>query len=113
MEIKELQSTVDQWIKTIGVRYFNEMTNTLILNEEVGEFSRLVARIYGEQSFKTPLSREEQQNALEDELADIIWVSVCLANQLGINLEDAIKRNMDKKTKRDSTRHINNDKLSQ
>jgi NTP pyrophosphatase (non-canonical NTP hydrolase) len=86
MHISELQEQVDQWIKTIGVRYFNVMTNALILNEEVGEFSRLVARIHGEQSFKQPLTAEEQKAALQDELADIIWVSVCLANQLNIDL---------------------------
>lgn len=113
MEIKELQSTVDHWIKTIGVRYFDEKTNTLILNEEVGEFSRLVARIYGEQSFKTPMTVSQQQEALADELSDIIWVSVCLANQLGINLEDALQKNIDKKTKRDFDRHRNNDKINQ
>ncbi|HMP29443.1 MAG TPA: nucleotide pyrophosphohydrolase [Saprospiraceae bacterium] len=112
MEIKDLQQKIDHWIKTIGVRYFDVMTNTLILNEEVGEFSRLVARIYGEQSFKIPLSEEEQKLALEDELADVIWVSICLANQMGINLEDAIQRNIKKKTNRDQNRHRNNDKLS-
>jgi len=111
MEISELQSKVDEWIKTIGVRYFNVMTNTLILNEETGEFSKLVARIFGEQSFKVPLSEKEQQAALEDELADIIWVSVCLANQLNINLEQALKRNLNKKTIRDQTRHKENEKL--
>jgi NTP pyrophosphatase (non-canonical NTP hydrolase) len=111
MEISELQAKVDEWIKTIGVRYFNVMTNTLILNEETGEFSKLVARIFGEQSFKVPLSEKEQQAALEDELADIIWVSVCLANQLNINLEQALKRNLNKKTIRDQTRHKENKKL--
>jgi NTP pyrophosphatase (non-canonical NTP hydrolase) len=113
MEIKELQTTVDHWIKTIGVRYFDEKTNTLLLNEEVGEFSRLVARIYGEQSFKTPMTPSQQQEALADELSDIIWVSVCLANQLGINLEEALQKNIDKKTKRDFDRHRNNDKINQ
>jgi NTP pyrophosphatase (non-canonical NTP hydrolase) len=112
MKINELQSIVDHWIKTIGVRYFDEKTNTLILNEEVGEFSRLVARIYGEQSFKTPMTASQQQEALADELSDIIWVSVCLANQLGIDLEEAIQKNIDKKTKRDFDRHRNNDKIS-
>ena len=112
MEITELQTKVDEWIKTIGVRYFDVMTNTLILNEETGEFSRLVARIFGEQSFKIPLSEDEQKAALEDELTDIIWVSVCLANQLNINLEEAIKRNLDKKTVRDKNRHKQNKKLS-
>jgi NTP pyrophosphatase (non-canonical NTP hydrolase) len=112
MQLSELQQKVDHWIKTIGVRYFDVMTNTLILNEETGEFSRLVARIHGEQSFKQPLSKEEQKLALEDELCDIIWVSTCLANQLGINLEEAIHRNFEKKTARDQNRHITNEKLS-
>lgn len=112
MEIAELQKKVDEWIRTIGVRYFDVMTNTLILNEESGEFSRLVARIYGEQSFKTPMTETEQITALEDELADIIWVSVCLANQLNIDLEKAINRNFEKKSSRDQNRHKENKKLT-
>jgi NTP pyrophosphatase (non-canonical NTP hydrolase) len=111
MHISELQQKVDHWINTIGVRYFDVMTNTLILNEETGEFSRLVARIHGEQSFKQPLTKEEEKLALEDELCDIIWVTTCLANQLGINLEEALQRNFEKKTARDQNRHKNNEKL--
>lgn len=107
MEIKELQSEVDQWIKTIGVRYFNELTNLAILTEEVGELARIVSRKYGEQSFKDP---SEEKN-LGDEMADVLWVLVCLANQTGVDLEEAIKKNIEKKTKRDSERHKNNEKL--
>jgi NTP pyrophosphatase (non-canonical NTP hydrolase) len=111
MEIKDLQQCVDEWITTTGVRYFNVLTNTLILNEEVGEFSRLIARVYGEQSFKTPMTKEEQAQAIEDELADILWVTTCLANQMNIDLEKAVLKNIDKKTSRDSERHKNNIKL--
>jgi len=111
MEISTYQREVDEWIKTIGVRYFSELTNMAILTEEVGEVARLVSRMYGEQSFKTPISEDEQKKKLADELADVIWVVTCLANQTGINLSDAIKDNMDKKTQRDSQRHKNNTKL--
>ena len=111
MTIKEWQDDVDSWINTIGVRYFNEMTNTLVLQEEVGEFSRLVARIYGEQSFKKEISVEEQKAQLEDELADILFVTTCLANQMGIDLSSALKRNMEKKSTRDQNRHRQNKKL--
>jgi NTP pyrophosphatase (non-canonical NTP hydrolase) len=111
MEISTYQRKVDEWIKTIGVRYFSELTNMAILTEEVGEVSRLVSRMYGEQSFKTQISEDEQKKKLADELADVIWVVTCLANQTGINLSDAIKDNMDKKTQRDSQRHKNNTKL--
>lgn len=111
MSIKEYQATVDTWIKDIGVRYFDEMTNTLLLNEEVGEFSRLIARIYGEQSFKKPLSEEEQHRELSDEISDIFFVLTCLSNQLGIDLEEAFAQNLRKKTKRDMDRHKGNDKL--
>ena len=107
MEISELQQRVDEWIKTYGVRYFNVLTNMTILTEEVGELARVVARKYGEQSFKAG-----EEDNMADELADIIYVVTCLANQTGINLEDAIKRNFEKKIKRDSTRHTNNPKLS-
>ena len=110
MTINELQLNVDNWISTIGVRYFNEMTNTLILQEEVGEFSRLVARIYGEQSFKKSIHSEPKE-MLADELADIFFVLTCLANQMEINLEDAIDKNLIKKSKRDADRHKNNEKL--
>jgi len=112
MEISTYQKEVDEWIKTIGVRYFSELTNMAILTEEVGEVARLISRMYGEQSFKTQISEEEQKKKLADELADVIWVVTCLANQTGINLSDAIKDNMDKKTQRDSQRHKNNTKLN-
>ena len=111
MTIKNYQQDVDNWIKTIGVRYFSELTNMAILTEEVGEVSRLIARIYGEQSFKNPISSEQQMEQLADELADVIWVVTCLANQTGINLEDALVKNVTKKTKRDIDRHKNNEKL--
>ncbi|HRO07665.1 MAG TPA: nucleotide pyrophosphohydrolase [Saprospiraceae bacterium] len=111
MQISEYQQLVDKWIKTIGVRYFSELTNMAILTEEVGEVSRLIARIYGEQSFKTPLTPEEQIQKLADELADVIWVVTCLANQTGIDLDEALKKNIDKKTTRDIKRHTNNEKL--
>jgi NTP pyrophosphatase (non-canonical NTP hydrolase) len=111
MEINTYQLIVDDWIKTIGVRYFSELTNMAILSEEVGEVARLISRMYGEQSFKTPLTMEEQKDKLADELADVIWVITCLANQTGIDLEEAIRKNMDKKTNRDSQRHIQNKKL--
>lgn len=111
MEISKYQREVDEWIKTIGVRYFSELTNMAILTEEVGEVSRLISRMYGEQSFKTPMTEEEQKKKLADELADVIWVVTCLANQTGIDLTQAIKDNMDKKTNRDSERHKNNSKL--
>ena len=111
MEIKAYQEEVDLWIKTVGVRYFSELTNMAILTEEVGEVARLISRMYGEQSFKNPMSLEEQKESLADELADVIWVAVCLANQTGIDLEDAMAKNLEKKSKRDSTRHVNNEKL--
>lgn len=111
MEIKTYQQTVDEWIKTIGVRYFSELTNMAILTEEVGEVARLISRIYGDQSFKNPISQTEQKEKLADELADVIWVVTCLANQTNIDLENAILKNIDKKTNRDSQRHINNNKL--
>ncbi|MEM6398265.1 MAG: nucleotide pyrophosphohydrolase [Bacteroidota bacterium] len=111
MSIQEAQQTVDTWINTIGIRYYNELTNTAILMEEVGELSRLMARIYGEQSFKRP---EDEQNApqhMAEEMADVLFVLICLANQTGVNLTDALQESLDKKTKRDSKRHANNDKL--
>ncbi|MFM8918169.1 MAG: nucleotide pyrophosphohydrolase [Bacteroidota bacterium] len=107
MSLKNTQSQVDQWIKQYGVRYFNELTNMALLTEEVGELARIIARKYGEQSFK-----ESDKNVnLADEMADVLFVLVCLANQTGVDLEDAFQRNMDKKTSRDSQRHLNNDKL--
>ena len=107
MTLEEAQATVDQWIKTTGVRYFNELTNTAILMEEVGEVARIMARKYGEQSFKN--AGEEAK--LADELADVLFVLICLANQTGINLTEALQQNLEKKTKRDATRHQNNEKL--
>lgn len=106
MTIKEAQQEVDQWIRTVGVRYFNELTNTAILMEEVGELARLMARTYGEQSFK-----EGETANLADEMADVLWVLICLANQTGVNLEEALLQNIEKKTRRDAQRHRNNNKL--
>jgi NTP pyrophosphatase (non-canonical NTP hydrolase) len=108
MKISEAQLIVDEWIKKYGVRYFNELTNTAILMEEVGEVARIMARRYGEQSEK----ESDKQIKLEDELADVLFVLICIANQTGISLEDALKKNLDKKTDRDSTRHLNNEKLT-
>lgn len=113
MTIQQYQDDVDLWIRSIGVRYFSELTNMAILTEEVGEVSRLMARMYGEQSFKSPVSPELQKEALADELADVIWVVTCLANQTGINLQDALKKNIEKKAGRDFERHRNNPKLSE
>ena len=106
MEIKDLQILVDEWIKKYGVRYFNELTNMAILTEEVGELARVMSRKYGEQSFK-----EGEKENLGDEIADVIWVLVAIANQTGVDLEKAINENFEKKTKRDNTRHHNNKKL--
>ena len=107
MTIEEAQKTVDNWIKTYGVRYFNELTNMAILTEEVGELARVIARKYGEQSFKSG-----EKDNLADEMADILWVLICLANQTGVNLTDALKANIEKKTNRDKDRHTSNEKLS-
>lgn len=107
MEIKEAQKLVDQWINTTGVRYFNELTNTAILMEEVGEVARIMARKYGEQSFK----KSDEDVNLADEMADVLFVLICLANQTGIDLTDALNKNMDKKSIRDAQRHQNNEKL--
>jgi NTP pyrophosphatase (non-canonical NTP hydrolase) len=106
--IKQAQNEVDQWIKTIGVRYFSELTNTAILMEEVGELARIMARTYGEQSNKPT----DKASNLSDEMADVLWVLICLANQTGVNLTEAFRQNMDKKTNRDFDRHQNNEKLS-
>lgn len=106
--LKEAQAQVDAWIKTYGVRYFNELTNMAILTEEVGEVARLVARIYGEQSFK----ESDKQKDLADEMADVLWVLICLANQTGVDLTSAFQKNLQKKTERDKNRHINNLKLA-
>ena len=105
--IKEAQLRIDEWIKTYGVRYFNELTNMTILVEEVGELARIIARTYGEQSFK----ESDKHNDIGDEMADILWVLICLANQTGVDLTDAFEKNMRKKTERDSKRHKNNNKL--
>jgi NTP pyrophosphatase (non-canonical NTP hydrolase) len=107
MTIENAQQQVDEWIKTIGVRYFNELTNLGILMEEVGELSRLMVRKYGEQSFK----ETDRGKELSDEMADVLWVLICLANQTGINLTEALKKNFEKKNMRDIDRHKNNDKL--
>ncbi|HFC00287.1 MAG TPA: pyrophosphatase [Phaeodactylibacter sp.] len=111
MTIKKAQATVDNWIQTIGIRYFNELTNTAILMEEVGEVSSLMARIYGEQSFK---KKEDERTAKEDlagEMADVLFVLICLANQTGVDLTEALQKSLDKKTKRDKDRHAGNEKL--
>ena len=105
--IKEAQTKVDQWIKTVGVKYFNELTNLGILMEEVGELSRLMVRIYGEQSFK----ESDKNNKLSDEMADVLWVLICLANQTGVDLTEALKKNFEKKSLRDGERHTGNEKL--
>ena len=105
--IKKAQLEVDQWIKTTGVRYFDELTNLGILMEEVGELSRIMVRTYGEQSFK----KTDKDKNLADEMADVLWVLICLANQTGVDLTTALKNNFEKKNKRDSKRHLNNSKL--
>ncbi len=107
LTLNDAQQQVDQWIKTVGVRYFNELTNLGILVEEVGELSRLMVRIYGEQSFK----ESDKNKNLADEMADVLWVLICLANQTGVNLTEALQKNFEKKNIRDADRHINNDKL--
>jgi NTP pyrophosphatase (non-canonical NTP hydrolase) len=107
LTLREAQSTVDQWIKTIGVRYFNELTNMAMLTEEVGEVARIIARRYGEQSEK----ESDKNKDLGDEMADVLFVLICLANQTGVDLEEALKRNLEKKTNRDKDRHLNNEKL--
>lgn len=108
MDLQEAQESVDHWIKTIGVRYFSELTNMAILTEEVGELARIMARKYGDQSFK----KNESPEQLADEMADVLWVLICLANQTGVNLTEAFQKNMEKKTSRDANRHKQNDKLS-
>jgi len=107
MTIKEAQAAVDEWIKTYGVRYFNELTNMALLTEEVGELARIIARTYGEQSFK----ESDKNRDLGDEMADILWVLICLANQTGVDLTEAFAKNMEKKTQRDKERHLRNEKL--
>ncbi|HFQ92853.1 MAG TPA: pyrophosphatase [Anaerolineae bacterium] len=107
MTLRESQAVVDEWVRTIGVRYFSELTNTAVLMEEVGELARIMARTYGDQSFK----KSDEQYDLADEMADILFVLICLANQTGVDLTDAFTKNMEKKTRRDKTRHANNPKL--
>ena len=108
MTIQEAQEAVDQWIKTYGVRYFSELTNMTVLTEEVGELARVIARKYGDQSFKPG----EKEN-LGEEMADVLWVLICLANQTGVDLTEELKKSIEKKTKRDAERHINNKKLKE
>jgi len=107
ISLKNAQSLVDDWIKKYGVRYFSELTNMAILSEEVGELARIISRQYGDQSFK----KGESKDNLADELADVLWVVICMANQTGVDLTQAFKNNIDKKTHRDSLRHLKNDKL--
>lgn len=106
--LSDAQKKVDEWIKTIGVRYFNELTNLGILMEEVGELSRILVRKYGEQSFK----KSDEEHNLADEMADVLWVLICLANQTGVDLTVALQSNFEKKTVRDAQRHLNNDKIN-
>lgn len=108
MTLKEAQKTVDTWIKKYGVRYFSELTNMAVLTEEVGELARIMSRTFGDQSFKD----EELSKNLGDEMADVLWVLICMANQTGVDLEEALKKNIEKKTLRDAERHINNPKLN-
>jgi NTP pyrophosphatase (non-canonical NTP hydrolase) len=105
--IAQAQQQVDEWIKTIGIKYFSELTNLGILMEEVGELSRIMVRTYGEQSFK----ESDKENNLSDEMADVLWVLICLANQTGVNLTEALQKNFEKKTDRDAERHKNNEKI--
>lgn len=107
LTLNEAQKLVDNWIKTVGVRYFNELTNMSLLMEEVGELARIMARTYGEQSFK----ESDKGRALDDEMADVLWVLICLANQTGVNLSEALVKNLEKKNSRDLTRHRDNEKL--
>ena len=107
MTINEAQQQVDEWIKTVGVRYFSELTNMTILTEEVGELARIMARTYGDQSFK----KTDLNKNIADEMADVLWVLICLANQTGVNLTEAFQKNMEKKTTRDAERHQQNEKL--
>ena len=108
MTIQQAQQEVDHWIKTTGVRYFSELTNMAILTEEVGELARIMARKYGDQSFK----ESDKEMNLSDEIADVLWVLICLANQTGVDLANALQKNIEKKTQRDAERHKNNPKLS-
>ena len=107
MTIASAQQQVDQWIRTVGVRYFSELTNMAILTEEVGELARIMARTYGDQSFK----ESDKEKNMADEMADVLWVLICLANQTGVDLTDALQKNFEKKSKRDAERHKQNEKL--
>lgn len=107
MTLKQAQTTIDSWIKTTGVRYFNELTNMAMLTEEVGEVARIIARKYGEQSFK----ESDKEKELSDELADVLFVLICIANQTGVDLTEALEKNLEKKNNRDGTRHQENEKL--
>ena len=107
MTLEEAQKSVDEWIKTYGVRYFSELTNMAVLTEEVGELARIMARTYGDQSFK----ESDKKYNLADEMADVLWVLICMANQTGVNLTEALEENIRKKTERDNTRHLENTKL--
>jgi NTP pyrophosphatase (non-canonical NTP hydrolase) len=115
MTIQKAQQQVDEWIKTVGVRYFSELTNMAILTEEVGELARHISRQFGEQSYKEgsvpPLQGEVRRGLLADEMADVLWVLICLANQTGVNLTEALEKNFEKKNVRDGERHKNNEKL--
>jgi len=111
MKIEDAQKKVDDWIKKYGVRYFNELTNMAILTEEVGELARIVSRKYGEQSFKDGEEELKSNDKMADEMADVLWVLICMANQTGVDLTKALENNIEKKTQRDKTRHINNKKL--
>jgi NTP pyrophosphatase (non-canonical NTP hydrolase) len=111
MTIQEAQQLVDQWIKTYGVQYFRETTNMVILMEEVGEMSRHISRMYGEQSYRDPMEEQNAKNLLSAEMADVLFVLICLANQTNIDLQQALISSIDKKTKRDGSRHFNNPKL--
>lgn len=113
MTLKEAQLSVDQWIKEYGVRYFSELTNMAVLTEEVGELAKIIARRYGEQSWKAsdPRAADNGRKALGDEMADVLWVLLCLANQTGIDLTEELRKNIEKKTTRDKNRHINNPKI--
>lgn len=113
MTIKEAQEAVDRWIRTYGVRYFSELTNMAVLTEEVGELARIMARRYGEQSWKPtdPQGEDNGKQAMGEEMADVLWVLLCLANQTGIDLTEELQKSIEKKTQRDSTRHLENEKL--
>ncbi len=109
--VQDWQQAVDNWIKTVGVRYFDPLTNTAVLMEEVGEFARIMARVHGEQSFKKPEEEQQWKAQVADELADVLFVITCLANQHDVDLAEALRKNLLKKTKRDATRHKSNSKL--